>query len=155
MTGPITAELEQRQAVVAEARDWIGTPYQHHQRVKGAGVDCAMFPVEVYAACGLMQKDQDFGAYPTQWHLHHDEERYLGIVLSYAREIEGEPCPGDFVLWKFGRAFSHGGIVSAWPRVIHSYIRQGVYEEDTSRAGHFLHKNGEPLPVRFFTLWGR
>jgi len=28
-----------RQAIIAEARSWIGTPYLHHGRVKGVGVD--------------------------------------------------------------------------------------------------------------------
>jgi cell wall-associated NlpC family hydrolase len=148
------SELQQREAVVAEARSWIRTPYHHHARIKGAGVDCAMLPVAVYSACGLMPPDQDFGAYPTQWHLHHDEEVYLGIVLSYAREIGGPPQPGDFTLWRFGRAFSHGGIVTAWPRVVHSYIGRGVYEEDTAIGADFLLKDGSPRLRRFFTLWG-
>lgn len=30
-----------RAAVVAEARTWIGTPFKHKQRTKGAGVDCS------------------------------------------------------------------------------------------------------------------
>jgi len=143
----------QRQEVVAEARTWLRTPYEHHQKVKGAGVDCAMFPVAVYAACGLMPEDTDFGAYPTQWHLHHDEEVYLNIVLKYAHEIDGPPEPGDFALWKFAKTFAHGGIVTRWPWVIHSYIRRGVYEEDTSICADFRQKGGAPRPVRFFSLW--
>lgn len=30
----------ERAAVVAEARDWIGTPYRHQASVKHAGCDC-------------------------------------------------------------------------------------------------------------------
>ena len=154
MTAAPDIEAASRAAVVAEARGWIGTPYHHRGRLKGAGVDCAMFPVEVYAALGLMPADIDFGAYPTQWHMHHDEERYLEIVLTYAREIESAPCPGDFVLWQFAKTFSHGGIVTEWPRVVHSYIDRGVYEDDALRSGDFRQKNGKPRPMRAFTLWG-
>ncbi len=150
-----TNELAERLAVVMEARTWLGTPYEHHQRVKGCGVDCAMFPVAVYSARNLMPADQDFGAYPVQWNLHHDEERYLEIVLRYADEIQGPPQSGDFVLWKFARAHAHGGIVTQWPWVIHSYNRRGVYEEDTSIAAEFRLRDGSPRSVRFFTLWRR
>lgn len=146
-------ELEMRQRVVQEARSWIGTPYHHRAQVKGAGVDCAMLPYAVYRALGLMG-EEEFGNYPTEWHLHHDEERYLAIVGAHAREIEAaEVGPGDFVIWKFGRAFSHGGIVTAWPRVVHSYIGIGVSEEDVGRSGLFRMKNGEPRPMRAFSLW--
>lgn len=32
---------EQRAAVAQEALAWLGTPYHHHARIKGVGVDCA------------------------------------------------------------------------------------------------------------------
>ena len=31
-----------REAVVTEAKTWIGTPFHHAARIKGAGVDCLM-----------------------------------------------------------------------------------------------------------------
>ncbi len=145
-------EVRQRAAVVAAARRWIGTPYHHHARVRGAGVDCAMLPLAVYSGLGLMTPE-DFGNYPTQWHLHHDEERYLAIVTRHAHEIDPPPGPGDFVLWKFGRAFSHGGIVTLWPRVIHSFIGVGVLEDDIARNGIFRLKDGASRPMRFFSFW--
>ena len=146
-------EEEQRAAVVAEAMTWLRTPYHHHGTIKGVGADCAMFPTEVYAACGLMER-VDFGKYPTQWHMHHNEERYLNIVLSVAREIEEIPGPGCFVLWKFGKAFSHGAIVVKWPTVIHCYMGQGVILDDAERSGTFKYANGNLRERRFFDLWG-
>lgn len=148
--------MSSRLAVVMEARTWLRTPYERHQRVKGAGVDCAQFPVAVYSTCGLIPPDQDFGNYSDQWNLHHDEERYLSIVLRYAREIDtNDVLPGDFLLWKFCRAFAHGGIVTNWPWAIHSYIRRGVYEEDVSISADFRVRSGALRPMRAFTLWGR
>lgn len=29
-----------RQIIVAETRDWIGTPYRHQASLKGVGCDC-------------------------------------------------------------------------------------------------------------------
>lgn len=44
----------QRQAVVAEAKTWIGTGFHHEARIKGAGVDCAQLLIAVFSACGFV-----------------------------------------------------------------------------------------------------
>src|SRR5260370_9302840 len=43
-----------RAAVVQEAESWIGTPFHHAARVKGAGVDCLMLLAEVYQHPGVV-----------------------------------------------------------------------------------------------------
>jgi cell wall-associated NlpC family hydrolase len=108
-----------RAAVVAEAISWLGTPFHHEARVKGAGVDCAMLLCEVYARAGLVGRI-DVPHYPPDWHLHRDVERFLALLAAHAREIAGPPEPGDVALFRFGRCFSHGAIVTAWPRLIHA-----------------------------------
>lgn len=117
-----TQEDHQRQAVLAEAVAWLGTPYHHKAMLRGAGVDCAMFLVAVYSAAGLIPREIDIGDYPPDWMLHRDEERYLRHVLDYAVEVAA-PLPGDLVVYKFGRTFSHGAIVLDWPRIIHAHYR--------------------------------
>src|ERR1700736_4246432 len=79
--------LEQRAAVVAEAMTWLGTPWRHRGRVKGAGVDCAQFVIKAYAGAGLID-DFDTGEHPPDWHIHRDEERFLPFVPRFAREID-------------------------------------------------------------------
>ena len=37
-----------REAVIREAKSWIGTPFHHAARIKGAGVDCLMLLAEIY-----------------------------------------------------------------------------------------------------------
>ena len=37
-----------RAAVVKEAESWIGTPFHHAARVKGAGIDCLMLPLNPF-----------------------------------------------------------------------------------------------------------
>jgi NlpC/P60 family putative phage cell wall peptidase len=133
-----------RAAVVTEAESWIGTPFHHAARVKGAGIDCLMLLAEVYERAGVAPHiDPPF--YVPDWHLHRDAERYLEGLTRYAREILGPPLPGDIALFRFGRTFSHGAIVTDWPRVIHAYWSIGVVHGDAT-----LH----PLaarPVKFFT----
>ena len=99
-----------RAAVVAAAREWIGTPYHHMADVKGVGCDCAMLLVRVFCDLGLVEPF-DPRPYTSDWHLHRGEERYLGFLLARAAEVAA-PLPGDVILFKYGRCFSHGGIVT-------------------------------------------
>lgn len=113
---------------VNEALTWLGTPYHHQGRVKGAGVDCGTLICEVFERVGLMDH-LDPRPYPPDWHLHQMGERYLQHVLSVCEPIDN-PEPGDIVLYKFGKCVSHGAIVIDWPIVIHSYIGKGVIKQD-------------------------
>jgi cell wall-associated NlpC family hydrolase len=117
----------QRQRVIDAAMSWLRTPYHHQGCVKGAGADCAMFPLAVYRECGLIASDYAPPPYSTQWHLHRSEEKYIHEIEKLAVEkASHEILPADFVIFKFGRTYSHGAIVIKWPQVIHSYIPHGV-----------------------------
>lgn len=140
-------EQQQRAAVVKEALSWQNTPYHHMGRVKGAGVDCGMLIAEVFERAGLIPH-LDIEYYPMDWHLHRSDERYLGWIAKYAKEVHREPLPGDIVLHQWGRCISHGAIVIEWPTVIHAYIGQGVVLADGTK---------EPLASRqraIYSFWG-
>ena len=124
----------QRQAVVVEARSWKGTPYHDHGRVKRAGADCALFPLEVYKTV-LGFDTPPIPAYVQQWNLHRNEEIFLGYVRQLgATEIpEAAIQPGDFVLYRVGRVWSHGAIILRWPQIIHAVNPRGVVLDDASR----------------------
>ena len=36
-------EIEERERLIAEAKEWLGTPYHTAGRIKGAGCDCGTF----------------------------------------------------------------------------------------------------------------
>lgn len=151
------SESAERAAVVAEARSWIRTPYHHAARVKGVGVDCAQILIAVYAAVGLIEPF-DPGYYPPDWHLHRDEERYLATVERLARRRLDDghmPDPGDVVVWRIGRCFAHGAIVTAWPRAVHAYAQSRVVEEtDMATETRLLFlRDGAPRPRRVYSLW--
>lgn len=115
-----------RAQVCQEARSWLSTPYHHLADVKGAGVDCAMLLVRVYADLGLAPSELDPRPYAPDWHLHRGEEKYLGWVEQFAHPV-AVPQPGDMVLWRFARAFSHGAIVlDADGGIIHAYRDAGA-----------------------------
>ena len=143
-----------RAQVCAIARSWIGTPYHHRGCLKGAGVDCAMFPLEVYREAGLIGKI-DVPYYPHDWMMHRSEEIYLGLVQRYACEIEAPPATaggsvqsGDFVIYRFGRCFAHGAIVLQWPTIVHAVTGKGVVLSDGEREGFLVGRN-----KRFFSLF--
>ncbi len=159
------SETEEREAVVQAAWGWLGTPYHPCGRVRGVngGADCLTVVVGAYEEAGLIPP-QEIEAYSQEWHLHRNEEKYLNGVLQYARQLPaGElPKPGDLVLWKFGRCFSHGAIVVKWPRIIHAYMGRNCTLEnaETSRWLTTIGEGsgeqvGRVRPRKFFTLWPR
>ncbi|MBC2668759.1 C40 family peptidase [Novosphingobium piscinae] len=141
-------EAEARAAIVAEAMSWIDTPYHHHARIKGVGVDCAQLPAAVYHAVGLIPDLQP--EYSPQWMLHRDEEQYLAWVRPHAREIERDQLePGDLVMWKFGRTYSHSAIVIERPTIIHAVNRAGRVElGDMDRDADLISR-----PSLYFSLF--
>ncbi|MGC1300937.1 MAG: NlpC/P60 family protein [Caulobacteraceae bacterium] len=144
-------EQDQRALVVAEARTWLATPYAHRQRLRGAGVDCAQLPLAVYEAAGVLPPT-DVGAYPAQWHMHRSEERYLGWLEKLARPIdEADVQAGDFMVFRFGRTYSHGAIIVEPGIVIHALARARLVTVDDYRQHEEL-RNRDRLA---YTLWGR
>jgi NlpC/P60 family putative phage cell wall peptidase len=121
-------------AVLAEARSWLGTPFHHAAMVKGkrGGVDCAHFLIGVYSAVGRIEAFEP-ERYPPDWHFHRDAERFLGSVQRYAERVEAG-APADVAMFRFGRCASHAAIVLDWPLVIHAYFRQGVVITDATGA---------------------
>lgn len=117
---------EQQSAVVTEARSWLNTPYQHCAAIKGAGVDCLMLLSAVFHNAGLVPFI-DPRPYPTDWMLHHSTERYLlglGDHCTLLTDADA-PEPGDIQMFRFGRTFSHAGIITDWPNMIHAYQPAG------------------------------
>lgn len=143
-------EPAMRAAIVAEARSWLGTPYHHCARLKGVGVDCAQLPAAVYYAVGLIPDLQP--EYSPQWMMHRDEERYLSWVRPHAREISRkELSPGDLVMWKFGRTYSHSAIIIECPTIIHAVNKSNRVEfGDMDRDADLVSR-----PALYFSLFGK
>jgi cell wall-associated NlpC family hydrolase len=148
----LSADL-QRAAVVAEARSWIGTPYHNCADLKGVGVDCGMLLVRVFVDLDLCPRF-DPRPYPVDWHLHRSEERYLGFIFDRSAETAA-PLPGDVMVLRYGRCYSHGGIVTAAKplRIVHAYYQtRMVIEDDVSRNSVLADPARKP---RFFSVWAK
>jgi NlpC/P60 family putative phage cell wall peptidase len=141
-----------RAAVVVEARSWIGTPYHHAADVKGHGVDCAMLLVRVYCDLGLVEAF-DPRPYTRDWFLHRNEERYLGFLLERSHEVR-LPDLGDIVLFRMGRCFAHGGIVSRVEplTIIHAFANANCVVEDL--VSHNSELAARINTAKFASYWG-
>jgi hypothetical protein len=140
-----------RAAVVAAARASIGTPYHVCADVKGVGCDCAMLLVRVFVDLGLVAPF-DPRPYSADWHLHRNEEVYLRLLLERAHLVAA-PEPGDVVLFRYGRCFSHGGIVTRREplAIVHAFASAGiVLEEELSHNVAIAHRLGEARFASYF-----
>ena len=135
-----------REQIVQTAMDWLLTPYHHHARLKGVGVDCVQFLIAVFEECQLASAVAD--GYAQDWHLHRSEEKYLAGIQQYARQTD-TPEPGDIALFRFGRCVSHAGIVLPEPRtVIHALAGSCVIISpmDGQELGGRLHSFWQVAP---------
>lgn len=118
--------------IVKEAYTWLGTPHVNQAKVKGKGVDCGMLLIACLENVGYIEKGAiKVAPYSNEWHLHHSEEWFLTVVEKYCDEIPmADIQPGDFLLYKYGRCVSHGGIYVGDNHIIHAVVDQGVIMSD-------------------------
>jgi cell wall-associated NlpC family hydrolase len=111
---------EMREKIVAEVKTWLHTKWHHEARLKGVGVDCGMLLIEVYANCGLIEHLTP-PHYPPDFMMHRSEEWFMQTIMAHAFEVF-DSMPGDAILYRHGRIYSHGGIVVKWPQIIHASV---------------------------------
>lgn len=154
-------EADERARVVREVRKWRGTPYHHEARIIGTGVDCAQLLLEAFIGAGLVGRI-DVGHYTSDWMLHRSEERYLATVESHLRRVDADEAPlaarpsdfsvapGDVLVWRIGRTYSHGAIVADWPFIVHAYLPSQMVEEERLHRIRDLCRR----PMRVYSFWG-
>jgi cell wall-associated NlpC family hydrolase len=140
---------ETRARIVEEAKTWLGTPFHHRAFVKGAGTDCQGFIYSSYRVLGLIP-ELEMPEYSPQWWAHRERELYIESLIELGlHEITGPPSPGDIVLAKWGRCFSHSGIVIDWPMVIHTSPMHKKVQIDDAKL-HLLFGAHE---LKFFSIF--
>jgi cell wall-associated NlpC family hydrolase len=113
-------DTESRSRILEEARSWLGTPYHHKGRVLGVGVDCGGLLYQVYGKFYDIKPYPE--TYPQDWALHAGAELYLDFISEYVKEA-GSPRPAGIVVFRYGRCYSHGGIITEKNTVIHAWGR--------------------------------
>lgn len=131
------------EAVVSEARRWLGTPYHHQASVFQAGSDCLGLIRGVYATLYGTEPELP-PPYSKEWGEYDQEELMLNAAskhLTCLARAEGkgvlplvkrEWSTGDVLFFRarIGAVAKHCGIVSGEGRMIHAYSGVGVVETD-------------------------
>lgn len=102
-----------REAFIAEARSWAGTPYVHQGRNRH-GVDCIGLLLVTCWAIGLTDYDvTGYGRTPNADFMMRECDRLMTRTT--------DPRPGDVLLMRFHREPQHILILTEPARVIHAW----------------------------------
>ena len=115
-----------RHDVLAEAREWIGTPYQHQASAKGAGCDCLGLVRGVWRA--LYGAEPELApAYTPDWAERHAAETLLEAAHRHMRP-QNAMQPGDVLLFRMhaDAPAKHAAILDEGDHIIHAYWGRAV-----------------------------
>ena len=123
--------MTRNDAVLAHAKDWLGTPYRHQASCRGAGTDCLGLLRgiwrDIYGA-----EPRVVPAYTADWCEPTGHEELLAAAQSLMVPVaDRQAQPGDVLLFRMrrGAVAKHLGILSqigAAPAFIHAYSGHGV-----------------------------
>lgn len=117
-----------RTAVLAEAREWIGTPYQHQASVKQAGCDCLGLVRGVWRAF-YGGEPELAPAYTPDWAERHGAETLRDAAARHLTAIAfAEARPGDVLLFRMHASApaKHAAILDEGAQIIHAYWGRAV-----------------------------
>lgn len=119
--------------VVALARDWIGTPYQHQASVKGAGCDCLGLIRGVWRE-RHGDEPEVVPPYTSDWAEASGAETLRDACARHLTPIQAV-APGCVVLFRMTRGgpAKHCGIIAETDgrlTLIHARQNRQVMEED-------------------------
>jgi NlpC/P60 family putative phage cell wall peptidase len=143
-----------RADVIAEARRWMGTPFQHQGRTRGLGCDCRGLVGGVAVALGLVPPtwwadfDQRFGGYPTQ-----PPPGMMARACDAFMVPTDDPQPGDVVIIAFASDPQHMGILADYAHGGLSLIHAIAYGSAGVRE-HRLSPTWRALVTRAYILPG-
>ena len=123
--------------IVAEARSWIGTPWQHQQRLKGIATDCIGLIGGVALEVGI-EGAKEWADDPD---LHHygripDPHLLLAGCDRFLERVEiADVLPGDVLVMAFSRQPQHFAIVSKLDPMylVHAYQSVGRVVENGAK----------------------
>jgi NlpC/P60 family putative phage cell wall peptidase len=123
-----------RAAIVAEARDWIGTPYRHQASFKGAGCDCLGLVRGLWRTF-YGPEPAEAPPYTPDWAELHGEETLYAAARAYLCETPpAARAPGDVLLFRMrtDAPMKHAAILAGPERIIHAYWGRAVVESRLS-----------------------
>ncbi|HVV94703.1 MAG TPA: peptidase P60 [Hyphomicrobiales bacterium] len=126
----MTWERPSPDAVVAEARRWIGTPYVHRGALIGAGCDCLGLVVGVWRAL-IGPLPAAVPPYAPDWAEARGGEPLLAAARRWlVEQPPGEIAPGEVLLfrWRPEVAAKHLAIATDAGHMVHAHDGAAVAE---------------------------
>ena len=123
-----------RGEIVAAARGWIGTPYQHQASVKGAGCDCLGLVRGVWREL-IGPEPEQVPAYGALWRLAGEGETLATGAARHMIAIEAaQAAEGDVLIFRMYEHAEarHMAILSGPQHMIHAYSGMHVVESALS-----------------------
>lgn len=106
--------IEAKEKARTACREWQGTPHRNRVALKGEGVDCVKFVIEVLVAAGIMTRPA-LPRYDERLGLLRKHNVIEDILCHYLHAEAHEPadCPawGDVVICTVGQQSNHVGII--------------------------------------------
>ncbi len=119
-----------RAAVIACARDWLGTPYRHQASVRGVGCDCLGLVRGIWRAL-VGAEPEATPPYTPDWAERAATETLRDAAARHMASLPlTEAQPGDVLLFRMNAdaPAKHAAILSAPDRLIHAYWGRAVSE---------------------------
>jgi NlpC/P60 family putative phage cell wall peptidase len=126
--------MPDRAAIIAEAREWLGTPYHHQASVKGAGCDCLGLIRGVWRSV-YGHEPEEPPPYSRDWAEARGRETLAEAAARHMQPVEpANVAPGDVLLFALNdRApAKHCAILTEGNRMVHSYEAHPVAEVSLS-----------------------
>lgn len=128
MDGSVAAPT--RAAILAEARAWLGTPYQHQASARQAGCDCLGLIRGVWRSLYGAEPETP-PAYTPDWAERCGTETLHAAARRHLCEIPiPRAAPGDVLLFRMHQAapLKHAAILVEGDHIIHAYWGRAVVE---------------------------
>jgi NlpC/P60 family putative phage cell wall peptidase len=119
-----------RAALVAEARSWIGTPYQHQASLKGVGCDCLGLVRGVWRGC-VGAEPELAPPYAPDWaEAGHRETLAEAAQRHLAPSAFDRIAAGDVLLfrWRAVHIAKHAAIATGEGTMVHAHDGAAVCE---------------------------
>jgi NlpC/P60 family putative phage cell wall peptidase len=124
-----------REAIVAAARSWVGTPYHHQASVKGVGCDCLGLIRGLWREL-LGDEPETLPAYTRDWGDVTGSEPLLAVARRHLLPLAhvGLARPGDMLVFRMQAGVAkHAGVLTDNEHFIHAVEELGVTEVALTR----------------------
>jgi len=123
-------QIDLRARIVAEAREWIGTPYLHRASCKGQGTDCLGLVRGVWRAIAG-EEPEALPAYAADWAEATRAEQLVEAGRRHLVPVRLDAIqPGDVLLfrWRAHLPAKHAAILVTGERMVHAHDGAAVAE---------------------------